>query len=217
MDERIEAITAFSAYKKCLVDIGSDHAYSAINAIKKYYVEKAYAVDIAEGPLLNAKKNILKNELSDRIELILSDGFDNVNVDFDCAIISGMGGLLIIDIMKRYLSKINENQTFILEANRDTDLLREFLFDNKFVITSEKCLYVKKHFYQIIVAKKEKEKVKYEKLDVLFGPILRKEKSEDFIKFYTNILKKRKENLKKANQKEKILNEISDLTEMLGE
>lgn len=53
-----------------LADIGCDHAYVAIEAIRQKKVLKAYACDIAQGPLNNAKKQL--KSLACRIRLNVS-------------------------------------------------------------------------------------------------------------------------------------------------
>ena len=93
--DRIDLLASLAKDSNVLVDVGCDHGYSLIKAIKYYNVNNAIAIDINEGPLNNCKKNALKYGLNDKIKFILSDGFLELNEEFDTAIISGMGGILI--------------------------------------------------------------------------------------------------------------------------
>ena len=77
----IKAITAIVDWidGTILADIGCDHAYVAIEAIRQKKVIKAYACDIAQGPLNNAKKTIEELGLQDKIECVLMDGISDIS------------------------------------------------------------------------------------------------------------------------------------------
>ena len=96
--DRLNFIASLSSGAKILCDIGCDHAYALEIALTKYNVDRGLACDVNEGPLACAKRNIITKGLEDRVDFILSDGFKNVNSNFDTAIISGMGGILITNI-----------------------------------------------------------------------------------------------------------------------
>ena len=87
---RIETLASLTKGSKIICDVGCDHGYVVIEALKNYGVEKAIAADINESPLNQAKLNA--KGLYDKIEFILSDGFKNINYDFDTAIIAGKVG-----------------------------------------------------------------------------------------------------------------------------
>ncbi|MDE7385308.1 MAG: class I SAM-dependent methyltransferase, partial [Anaeroplasmataceae bacterium] len=128
--DRIKRIASLCKGSKVVCDIGCDHAYALVYAIKEYGVEQGIAADIAEGPLSNARKTIEEYHLEKQIKTILSDGFDAINSDsFDTAILAGMGGILICDILKRALPKLR-NKKLILEANSDIYRIRDLLIHN---------------------------------------------------------------------------------------
>ena len=58
----------------CLADIGCDHAYVACQAVLEHRVVKAYACDIAQGPLDNARQTIQSNHLENQVFCLLTDG-----------------------------------------------------------------------------------------------------------------------------------------------
>ena len=60
-----------------VADIGTDHGYVPIYLISENICNFAYAMDVNEGPLAIAKANIAEAGLQDKIETLLSDGFDN--------------------------------------------------------------------------------------------------------------------------------------------
>lgn len=180
---RLEYISSLVNGYNTIADVGCDHAYISISAVSKYNVSNAYALDINDGPLANAVMNIEQAGLSDKIKTIKSDGLINFNEDCDAAIIAGMGASLIIKIINDSIDKINKMKAIILSPNNDESDLRKYLMDNSFKIINEKIIVENNHFYEIIVAIPNN----YEKLsdmDILFGPKLRIEKSNEFISKY---------------------------------
>jgi tRNA A22 N-methylase len=88
--------------------------------------------------------------------MILSDGFDNVNDNFDTAILAGMGGILITNILSKGLDKI-KGAKLIIEPNSDASLVRDFLAKNNYKITYENAIYDANKYYEIIVAEEGNE------------------------------------------------------------
>lgn len=181
---RLDLIASYTKGSKVVCDIGCDHAYALIGAIKQYGVEKGIAADINEGPLNNAIKSIKSNNLENQVKAILSNGFDSILDDFDTAIISGMGGKLICEILNKGLDKV-KGKKLILEANSDMPDVRRWLFNNGFIITAEESLYDQNKYYEIVVA--EAGTKEYDDIDILYGPILRNTKNEAYVKHYSEI------------------------------
>lgn len=211
---RIDLIASLCNNSEVICDIGCDHAQVIVKAIKNYGVKFGYACDISEGPLKQAAINICNHNLKDKVKMILSDGFDNVNDEFDTAILAGMGGILISNILSKGLDKI-KNKKLIIEANSDVPMVREFLFNNNFIITDEYAIYDANKYYEIIVA--ETGNAIYDEHDINFGPILRRKKPEAFIKYYealidhySNIISKIS-NIETRKEKEKIFENIVEI------
>lgn len=181
---RLDLIASYTKGSKVVCDIGCDHAYALISALKHYGVEKGIAADINEGPLNNAIKSIMSNNLEDQVKAILSNGFDSILDDFDTAIISGMGGKLICEILTKGLDKV-KGKKLILEANSDMPDVRRWLFNNGFIIIAEESLYDQNKYYEIVVA--EAGTKEYDDIDILYGPILRNTKNEAYVKHYSEI------------------------------
>ena len=212
---RIDLLASLCKGSNIVCDVGCDHGYVLIKAILDYNVCKGIACDIAEEPLNMAKKNISYYNLHDKIKVLKSDGFKEVNDDFDCAIIAGMGGHLIVDILKSSLDKI-KNKKLILQPNSDRDKVRFFLSQNGFKIIDEYSFTDQKKYYEIIVAS---EGIEYlSRNDCIYGPILQKKKTNDFITHYQNkliILKKAITNMNDNTEKQKLINEIAEITAII--
>ena len=101
MNQRLKAISALVPSGTILADIGTDHGYLPIDLVKRGICPKAYACDVAEGPLSVAKTNIASEHLEGKVFAILSDGFIQVPEDADCAVIAGMGWYTAQAILER--------------------------------------------------------------------------------------------------------------------
>lgn len=134
---RLEAVIKLLSQCKSnnlFADIGSDHAFLAIEVIKRSIAKKAIAADINEMPLLKGKENAEK--LGIDIEFILSDGLDAFDErDISSCAVCGMGGELIANIILR--SKAARNALLILQPMSAQEELRKSLWDNGFDILTE--------------------------------------------------------------------------------
>ena len=215
--QRIELLASLSEGSNSLLDLGCDHAHVLTLAINKYNVKEGIASDISDGPLKMAKENIIRANLIDKIKIIKSDGFKNINDYFDTCIIAGMGGELIKDILNNGLDKIR-NKKLILEPNNNQDIVRRFLNDNNFKIIDEYALYDANKYYEIIVAISGDEKLS--DFEINYGPILLKKKEKGFIDFYINKRDFMKNVINSINneeiKKEKI-NLLNDYIKIVGE
>lgn len=214
---RIKLLSSLTLGSKIVCDIGCDHAYVLIDAIRNYSVEKGLACDIAQGPLDMAKKSIVAANLENKIKLCLSNGFDNVSDDFDTAVIAGMGGSLIVDILNKGMSKL-ENKKIILQPNNDRYKVRMFLAQKHFKIIEEYAIIDEKKYYEIIVA--TFGNASYDNYDLKYGPILRKNKSPENLLHYQEKLEQLRRivpNIKDEKQKEEKLKEIEELLHILGD
>jgi tRNA (adenine22-N1)-methyltransferase len=82
---------------KChtLADIGTDHAYIPIYAVKNQLCEKALAADLREGPLKMALENIRRCGTADKIEIRLGNGLEPIIYnEIDVIVVAGMVDLL---------------------------------------------------------------------------------------------------------------------------
>ncbi|MBR6696632.1 MAG: SAM-dependent methyltransferase, partial [Oscillospiraceae bacterium] len=93
LDERLSLCAKFVTEGGIVCDVGTDHAYLVAHLLMSGKSVSAIACDIADGPLLSARTTIEKNNLSDKAEVIKSDGLDNISPDgITDVVIAGMGG-----------------------------------------------------------------------------------------------------------------------------
>ena len=202
--DRLDFIAHLTENSESVVDVGCDHAYTLIKAVNDYSVKKGYGLDIATGPIEIAKKNVRDAKLEDKIEIIKSDGFQNFDKTCDTLVISGMGGENIVDILSYDIEYTKSFKKMILSPHSNTPKVRFFLINNLLKIEEEYMIEDNDKIYEIIVVSDKKINQKYDFYDMNFGPVLRKEKPELFVKKYTALLEKTKEALEHAQNKTSI-------------
>lgn len=180
-------------YVNCKVaaDVGTDHAYIAVELIKSGKAEKVIASDINEGPLNIAKNNIIKEGLSEKIETRLGGGLSVLEEgEADTVIIAGMGGELICQIIKDDIKKAKKSVLIIQPMNAQYEV-RKFLLENGFKIKCEDIECEAHRVYNIIIAENRKQEP-FEKDIYYHIPFYLKE-NRNFIHLYN---KKKNEFLK---------------------
>jgi tRNA (adenine22-N1)-methyltransferase len=185
---RLKAILDYIEEHDHLADIGCDHGYLLIAALQKG-LKFVQGIDNKKGPLAQAKVN-LTSFLGPQVILTLSDGLEDLDSKVDTVVISGMGGINIIDILSNNIHKAQKLRKIIVQPNTNIYELRKYLNDNGFEFQSEKMVYEKKQYYEILVVKYTGKVNELSENDFIFGPYLRKERSELFIKKWTLILNK---------------------------
>ncbi|MCD8006967.1 MAG: class I SAM-dependent methyltransferase [Oscillospiraceae bacterium] len=136
-----------------IADIGTDHAGLPIYLVKNGICERAYACDIAEGPLSFAEKNIAKAGLEGRISTVLSDGFERLTDDsISDVVIAGMGGEMIRDILANGQEKVRR-ANLVLQPNTRAWELIDWLSRNGYGVLEQRAVADGKFIYPVINAK----------------------------------------------------------------
>ena len=193
LSKRLECVSSLVDDNKSIIDIGCDHALLSIFIAINKNPKKVIASDNKSGPLVGAKENINKYKVNDKVKIKLGDGVDPIEEDIDTIIISGMGGMNIVGILKYKTYLFTQVDTIILSPNTDSDFVRREICKLGFFIEEEKLVKDNKIIYPII--KFVRGKRHYKKIEYLLGPILIKRKEELFIEYLN----------KEKNTKSKIL------------
>jgi hypothetical protein len=207
LSKRLERLTDFVSEGNILADIGTDHAFVPIYLVSENKVPTAIAMDINEGPLEKANRNIRSKSLENKIKIRLSNGLDKLEAyEADTILIAGMGGELIVDILKRGDNLKYTTKEYILSPHSEWFKLRKFLRENSYKIIKEDMLIDEGKYYIIIKAVFEKselnlsEKDEYLKYDI-YGEYLIKAKHPILRQFLNEEL----------NTKIDILNSLKDI------
>jgi len=181
-----------------LADIGTDHCFLPIFAIKSGKVKYAVGVDINQGPLKSAAVNVAAEGLSDKIELRLGSGFLPISPgECDTAVISGMGGMLISNILEKGPDRALSLDRLILSPQSEPTLVRRTLHRLGFTIINENMIKDGARFYTIIVARPGEDQA-YDKFDYDFGKLMLENPTDDFYDFLEE-LRGKNENIISAN------------------
>lgn len=134
-----------------IADIGTDHGYLPIWLLQNGLVPYAIGMDIRKGPLEHADTNMRLAQVSDKMELRLSDGLDALEKEeADTIVISGMGGMMIRSILTNGYQKAIRAKELVLSPQSDIPVLRHYLRNHGFQITDEAVLMEAGKYYTII-------------------------------------------------------------------
>ena len=173
--------------KSVVADIGSDHGKLMIALVQSETISKGYAVENKEGPFERLKNSLTINGVIDRVTPLFSDGIKDLPKDVKTVVIAGMGGLSIVNILKKHQEKLKYVETIIVDAHSAVPTVRKEICLLGYAIADEKIIKEDNIFYEIIkFIKAEKAIISDEDLE--FGPILRHEKSVTFKEKYQNRL-----------------------------
>lgn len=138
LSDRMSAVAAMVTAGSMLADVGTDHGHVPIALVERGIVPGAIAMDLREGPLAQAKKNIAMCGLSDRIETRLSDGVQALAPgEADSIVIAGMGGELVVHILSKGRDVCRSVKELILQPQSELDKVRKYLRENEYDIQRE--------------------------------------------------------------------------------
>ena len=185
---RLNAILNYIDSSDTVADIGTDHGY-LLEACLLKGVKFVQGVENKEGPYLRAKTNLIEYLNNGKAILSLSDGLSFLDSRIDTAVIAGMGGELIRDIIDASLPTAKQLKKLVLEPNIKSYELRKYLSDYKFEIVDEDVVFDKEKYYEIIVVKYNEFTAKLTDKECLFGPVLLKKRPKMFINKWTDRVK----------------------------
>ena len=169
----------------CIADIGSDHGYIPIYAVKNNLCNKAIASDINKGPVEKAKLNASFDRVSSFVDVRLGSGLKTINAgEANGVIIAGMGGNLIIDILKADIEKVKLLDFIILQPAQNPEVLREYLYNNGYDVLKEDLCFDEGIFYELFKVKKSTESIgKLDKIYYEISPEYIKGKEKVYYKY----------------------------------
>ena len=140
LGKRLQTIVDYVKPDQRVADVGCDHAYVSMELAEKKNCT-VIAMDINEGPLSIAKENIYGQKLDKKIETRLSDGLKELQSgEVDTVVIAGMGGHLIVDILRDGAAKLRPGMQLVLSPHSDLRLVRYSLRKQNIFIEQETCL-----------------------------------------------------------------------------
>lgn len=222
--KRIEFIVSNLEKVTTLADIGTDHGYVPLLALRNDLCEKAIACDINKEPLGKAKLNAILEGIDDKIDFRLGNGFEPLEVnEVEEVVIAGMGGNLIRDILEKDLDKVKSCNYLILVPAQNPEVLREYLYKNDYEIIKEDLCFDEGIYYELFkVRKAEGHATELDSIYYEISPMLLRSKHpvmKEYIDFkiedYNKILGFITDNSDSAiKRKEEVASKIEILSKM---
>ncbi len=131
-----------------LADVGTDHGYIPIALVQEGRIPCALAMDVNRGPLLRAEEHIRETGLAPSITTRLSDGVSMLRPgEADSVLIAGMGGPLMIRILREGDGVLRSVKELILQPQSEIPGVRRFLENAGYRITDEDMVYEDGKYY----------------------------------------------------------------------
>jgi tRNA (adenine22-N1)-methyltransferase len=151
ISKRLKLISDLITEVSSMVDVGTDHGYVPIDLIKRNKINFAIASDINKGPVEKAKNNVSGNNLQHKIECRLGGGLTTVvPKEVEAAVIAGMGGNLIRDILEESKEVFKDLKYVIVQPVQNPEVLREYLYTTGCNIIDEWIIYDEEKYYEIM-------------------------------------------------------------------
>lgn len=205
ISERLKCVAKMIEKCDAIADIGTDHAYLPIYLVKNNVCKRAIASDINIGPVKKAELNVNMEKVENKIECRLGAGFKAISSgEVNVAVIAGMGGNLIRDIIQASMDVFKSLDYVVLQPVQNPEVLREYIYECGFHIIDEALCIDENRYYEIIKVKYAKENLK---VDPIYYEISKKliEKKQPIVKDYIFF---------KIKKYDKIFNNIHDEGEM---
>ena len=225
ISNRLTTAAALVTQGYTLADVGTDHGYIPIYLLQQKKIPSAIAMDINEGPLERAKEHIALYGLQAYIQTRLSDGVAALKPgEVEAVLIAGMGGGLIMHILKDGEKVCQSAKELILQPQSEIERVREFLREEGYTILAEDMVYEDGKFYPMMKVQYQGENENAQKasevlkLSDLYGGLLLQNRHPVLKTFlekekliYTGI----KENLAKQPVSEKIRMRLAEVEDIL--
>lgn len=154
MNKRMQSIVKYMEAGRGVIDVGTDHGYFPVWMASHGYKGNIIASDINAGPLNKAMETARDAGVLDKICFQQCDGLEGCDPEsVDTIVIAGMGGELICRILDRAEWCMDRRYKLILQPMTKSEVLRYWLVNNEFEISSEDLIYEGGTIYQMIVAR----------------------------------------------------------------
>lgn len=169
LSKRLQAVADLLDCHERIADIGCDHGFVSIYLIESKKASWCLAMDVNKGPLEHAKEHVLEKRFSTYIETRLSDGAKEIQfvkdeqgndrLEVEAALIAGMGGRLMIQILKDSLQKFQSMEEFVLQPQSEIAKVRQFIRQMGYYIAKEDMILEDGKYYPMMKVVCEKHRL----------------------------------------------------------
>ncbi len=151
LSKRLRMLSELVTKGNRLADVGTDHGYVPIYLLEKGYIPSAIAMDINQGPLDRAREHIRQYGFETYIETRRSDGLSELKAgEADTVLIAGMGGALMLRILREGRAALGGVQELILQPQSELYQMRKFLGEQGYEIAREYMVYEDGKYYPVM-------------------------------------------------------------------
>lgn len=215
LSKRLGTIVGFIDKNKKVADIGTDHGFVPNFIVNEEISDFVISSDISKNSLLKSVELTKEYKNEDKIINRIGPGLEVLSIsEVDIAIIAGMGGLLISEIIKDSWDIAINLDKLILQPMQAKKELREFLVNNGFEIIDEKIVFEDRKYFEIIVAKYTGKNIEKENIFFEVPEIPYNRKDEIIYSYLENRIEYNKmliDNLKKSCDLNKVDNKIKEV------
>ena len=153
LSHRLKVIADQVTVGNTAADIGTDHGYVPIYLLRSGICPRVIASDISEGSLVKARAAAKRFHQEGKMECRISDGLKAYSPgEADSCLISGMGGILIAEILTDSFEVAQSFREMVLSPQRDAQLVRNCLTELGFRIVYDETIEDKGKKYAVIRA-----------------------------------------------------------------
>lgn len=203
LDKRLETIVNLCDQSNVTADIGCDHGLVTAELILQEKAKRVVSTEISPDCLNKAIMLANKINILPFVSFRECDGFKLITKydKIDQAVIAGMGGKKIIDIISNRPKKL---WNFVLQPMNDVIELRKYLLANKFRFKVDKLIKVDDKYYNVMKVAKGKQKLS--DLEIYFGFTNFRENAQVLYEYL-------KENYQKLSSLKQRFGELNDKNE----
>ncbi len=152
LDSRLSL--AADLYDSCRLaaDIGTDHAHLPAALLQRGRCQHMILTDISESALQNARNEIIRFRLLDRVSLRLGEGLAPLSEACGMISITGMGGRTIRDILLQGRDRL-QGASLLLSAHTDLPLIRETVCGIGYHLDREEPCFCAGRYYLVMRAR----------------------------------------------------------------
>ena len=145
---------AYDLYDPCglAADIGTDHAHLPAALLQRGRCQHMILTDLSESALRNARNEMIRFRLSDRVSLRLGDGLMPLTEQCGMISVTGMGGRTVRDILLSGKEKLR-GASLVLSAHTDLPLIREAIHTIGYHTDREEPCFCAGRYYLVIRAR----------------------------------------------------------------
>lgn len=179
MTDRIKKLVSYLDKCKTFADVGCDHGYCTLYMLKNGLCESALVSDVSAPSLKKAETLLREYIAAGKVRSYCCAGLERTDKDCEQALIAGMGGDEITEILNNSFIP----QKFVLQPMKNAARVREYLIKNGAYISRDEYFLSGNKFYCVIKGTREKALDQaYSQANLIFGQDLKSPTAKKYIK-----------------------------------